>query len=205
MEFQLGESILQGSRAEILEEISSVFMKSRLTYDGAVFFGELILVIKPGENVISRIRDAYEVHKGRIIINGLYYNGNPAELKEIVVQQCVSTNIQFTGTMSFDGFSYKCNHIPLSIASYNLLEKIIDKVPIAGTWDNLPFEGQVEDVRQMLTDYIKKLPMVIKKYDIVVGKSTVSLSDLGKIWGSDLRRSVATNLVNQAIRYMKEN
>ena len=205
MKFQLGKSILQGSRAEILEQISDAFKKNRLDWNGAAFFSELVVIIKPGENVISRIRDAYEIHKGRIIINGLAYNGSPAELKEIVKQQCLPLYVKFTGTMSFGGFSYECSHLSLASASCELIKEIIKKVPIEGHWNDVYFEGQIEDVRQRLTDYIGTLPMVIKKYDIVVGKSTVSLSDLGEIWGSDLRRSVATNLVNRAIKYMKEN
>ncbi len=204
MEFQLGESILQGSRAEILDQVSAAFMKGRLTYDGATLFGGSWMVIRPGENVISRIRDAYEIHKGKIIINGLYYNGSPAELKEIVRQQCVPTNIKFSGTISFGGFIYECSHLPLSSASHALKEGIIKKVPIEGDWNNVHFEGLIEDVRQRLTDYIGTLPMTVQDDTVTVGKSEVRLWHLdGK--SRDFIEEVTSKLVDRAIKDWRTN
>jgi len=205
VEFQLGKETLTGDRSDIIGEINEIVKHNQLSWDGAAFFGDLTVVVKPGDNVIDTIINNYVVHTGQIILGKVAHSGDPETLKDLVVERCQEGAIRFTGSVSFGGFSYRSRDLNMGSARWSLIKEIISKVGIEGLWNNIMFKGQIDDVSKRLKEYIQSLPMAIDGYDVIVGNTKMRLSDLGEIYGSDFVETVANHLTNRFVNYLKEN
>ncbi len=205
MKFQLGVMGFEADRSKIKEQVYKYLRQSNLDWNGAVFFGELVLVVEPGDNIKERILWTYNTGNGRIILNNQVYEGTPDQLAAILEAECEANNILFSGTVSFGGYQYKSKMESMAGARCSLESKIESEIPIEGRWNDKLFQGKIKDVRKELTEYINSLPMVVENYDVKVGKSSLRTWDIGRINIGNFIEVVAKKLANRAIEYMKEH
>ncbi len=205
MKFQLGPMGFEAIRPKIKEQVSKHLWQSELDWNGAVFFGELVMVVKPGDPIKKMILEEYGTYSGRIILDSQVYEGTPDQLKVILEKECTARNILFSGTVSFGGYQYKSKMKSIANSRYFLVNKIKANIPIEGRWNDKLFQGKIEDVRKELTEYISSLPMIVEGYDIKVGHTSLRLSDLKHIYGSDFIKITAKKLANRAVAWMEDH
>ncbi len=205
MKFQLGVMGFESNRPKIKEQVYKYLRQSNLDWNGAVFFGELVKVVKPGDNIRERILEEYDTYCGRIILGSQVYEGTPDQLKTILKEKCTAHNTLFSGTVSFCGYQYKSKMESMAGARCSLESKIEATIPLEGRWNDKLFQGKIENVREELTEYISSLPMIVEGYDIKVGHTSLRLSDLKHIYGSDFIKITAKKLANRAVAWMEDH
>ncbi len=212
MKFKLGNKSFEAIdssfckfRQDIKDQIRKYMDTWSLEWTGAVFFGDLVRVVKPGDDIHQRIVDNYNINNGSVVINKKVYEGTPNDLRGILNSECTTQNVQFSGRVGLGGIYYTSSMKTMYQARYALEKRIFEQIPVGGKWNDKFFQGQKEDVRKELTEYISNLTFTVKGYDICVGKSTLSLSDLGHIHGGDFIKIATRVLVNRAMRYMEDH
>ena len=205
MKFQLGPISFEATRPKIKKQVSDHLWQSEFDWNGTVFFGELVLVVKPGNNIKEMILNEYDISSGRFILGGQIYEGTPDQLKDTLKKECKSNNILFSGTVSFSGYQHKSKMESIAHARYFLVNKIEANIPIEGRWNDRLFQGKKEDVRKELTEYISSLPMVVDEYDATIGKSELGLHKIGTVCSLDFKKIVAKKLANWAIAWMGDH
>ena len=214
MKFKLGNESFEAIdssfcefRKDIKDQIRKYMDTWSLEWTGAVFFGDLVLVVKPEDDIHQRIVDNYNINNGSVVINKKVYEGTPNDLRGILNSECTPNNILFSGRVGLGGIYYtsKMEAISMTGARYVLEDVIFEQIPVCGKWNDKFFQGQKEDVRKELTEYISNLTFTVKGYDIRVGKAILPLSDVYCVHGSDFIKIATRILVNRAMEYMEDH